>query len=80
MGEYLQPLSLAFWNKLMEDLVEGNEEARLWLDTGADVGGFLYWCDMTAKDAPRWRAMLLRLWEMRGTANGKRALKKLREE
>lgn len=79
MDERLRPLSLAFWLAVMEDLLGGDLMARLWLDTGEEPTGFLWWCVVTEKDSKAWRAALLRLWKLRGTASGKRKLKKLKE-
>ena len=79
MDERLKPLSQAFWVSLMEDLVGGELEAYLWLYTGEEPMGFLWWCEVTGKDKETWHAALLALWRLRGTQNGKKALKKLRE-
>lgn len=52
----------AFWVRVIEDLQRGHEETRLWLDTGTEVGGFLWWCCLGEKDPQWWRTRLLRAW------------------
>lgn len=76
---YLDGLSKAFWLAVMEDLVKGELACRLWLDTGEEMASFLWWCETTDKDATTWRALLMRLWELRGTDGAARVLKTLRE-
>lgn len=79
MDERLKGLSLAFWLAVMEDLVGGDLMTYLWLYTQDEPMGFLWWCEATGKDSKAWQAMLLRLWQLRGTQNGKRALKAMKE-
>jgi hypothetical protein len=79
MEERLKALSFAFWVREMEDLVKGDQEARLWLDTGHEPAGFLWWCDATSKEPQSWRAMLLQLWEMRETKKARFALRRIQE-
>jgi hypothetical protein len=57
------PLAEAFWEHIIRVLIAGDVETRLWLDTGEEVGGFLWWCDVGDKDAGHWRARCLRVWE-----------------
>jgi hypothetical protein len=70
MGEYAA-LFGAFWERVVEDLQKGKEDARLWLDTGDEIGGFLRWCEMTDKDPQWWRARLLRVWALPHTTRRK---------
>lgn len=79
MEARLEALSLAFWLEVMADLAEGDEEVRLWLDTGMEQTGFLWWCEVTNKQAQEWRTSLLGLWALRGTQKGKYALKRMRD-
>lgn len=62
LPEWLIPLSEAFWIQVLLDLREKDEETRLWLDTGAEVGGFLWWCELTKKDTYVWRRRLIALY------------------
>lgn len=52
----------AFWCSVIIDLQRGDQETRLWLDTGEEVGGFLWWCLTTDKDAQWWRGRMLAVW------------------
>lgn len=63
MPEELKALSFEFWKLVIEDLQAGDEETRLWLDTGREPTGFLWWAEVTEKDAAKWRLMLVRLYE-----------------
>lgn len=76
---YLDGLSKAFWLAVMEDLAKGELSCRLWLDTGEDLGGFLWWCETTDKQPIEWTGLLMRLWGLRGTEQAARVLKVLRE-
>lgn len=80
MGEYLQPLSRAFWLAVMEDLAKGELRCRLWLDTDEQTAGFLWWCEITSKDAKTWRALLMRVWAARGTEQGARIVRIVEEQ
>lgn len=63
MGE--EALASAFWVHIINALRGGDEETRLWLDTGEEVSGFLWWCDVSDKDSGYWRAQMLRVWSTR---------------
>lgn len=63
MPEWLRPLSEAFWLQVIADLQSKDEETRLWLDTGDERGGFLWWCETTRKDTYVWRRALIKLYE-----------------
>lgn len=74
------PLSKAFWLAVIADLAAGKLDCRLWLDTGEDTGGFLWWCSLTSKDERGWRAILMRVWAVRGTPEAARIVRILKEE
>lgn len=80
MGEYVQPLAHAFWLAVIADLARGLLECRLWLDTGASLGGFLWWCELTSKDQRSWHALLMRVWAARGTEQGARIVRIVEEQ
>lgn len=63
MDEHLRALSFAFWEAIINDLKAKDEETRLWLDTGKEPTGFLWWCEVTDKNPPRWRNDLVRLYQ-----------------
>jgi hypothetical protein len=52
----------AFWDHIAECLVAGDMETRAWLDTGTELGGFLWWCVTSDVDPQAWRTLLLRVW------------------
>lgn len=79
MDEFLKALSFAFWLAVMDDLVNDDEDTRLWLDTGREPMGFLWWCEVTGKQEGDWRKTLLLLWGLRGTKAGKKALQGIRD-
>ena len=58
----VQALVSGFWMHIIECLQQGDEETRLWLDTGEETAGFLWWCQLTDKDPAHWRDRLLRVW------------------
>lgn len=58
----IEALAAAFWVKVRQDLVRGDEETRLWLDTGYEVGGFLWWCDFSNLDSKMLRRRMLSCW------------------
>lgn len=62
MVEWLQPLSEAFWLLVIQDLAAKDEETRLWLDTGQETGGYLWWCELTKKDTYVWRRRLIAVY------------------
>ena len=80
MGDYLVPLSKAFWLAVIADLAEGQLDCRLWLDTGADVGGFLWWCQLSEKSVASWSALLMRVWSVRGTPEAARIVRIVEEQ
>ena len=79
MDETLRPLSYAFWLEVAEDLLRGDLLTYLWLWTGNEPCDFLWWCEITDKEATGWKGMLLRLWDLRGTEAVQRALKLLKK-
>lgn len=78
MDELLRPLAYAFWTEVMEDLLRGDLVTYLWLYTET-TPGFVWWSETTGKDPEVWRTLLVRLWSLRGTQEGERALKVIRE-
>jgi hypothetical protein len=58
-------LASAFWCHIIRTLQEGDHETRLWLDTGDEVSGFRWWCDVSGKNPEYWRERLCRVWEVR---------------
>lgn len=62
MPEWLRPLSEAFWLQVLVDLQAKDEEARVWLDTGHEVGGYLWWAELSKKDTYVWRRRLVALY------------------
>ena len=79
MEETLRPLSYAFWLEVAEDLLRGDLMTYLWLWTGEEACDFRWWCEITDKEPDAWKALLMRLWQLRGTEAGQKALKRLRE-
>lgn len=77
----MEALALAFWGAVMEDLLEEDAtDVLLWLHTGRELAGFLWWCDVTGKERPEeWREYLLRLPALRGTRQAQNARKRLRD-
>lgn len=57
-------LFAAFWAHIVACLVDGDLETRAWLDTGTELGGFLWWCEASDHDPGHWRPRLLRVWEL----------------
>lgn len=55
-------LCSAFWVHIIIALQQGDEETRLWLDTGEEPTGFLWWCDVSNKEASFWRTRLLQAY------------------
>lgn len=76
----MEALFLGFWTEVMLDLLEGDEETRCWLDTGAEQAGFLWWAEVTNKQPQEWRKSLLGLWAMHGTRQGTLAKKKIQKQ
>lgn len=79
MPEGVQALSFAFWREVQLDLLAGDWNTKLWLTSRRELGGFLWWCDATNKRPAEWRADLLKLYAMKGTAQGARAAKRIRD-
>lgn len=79
MDETLRPLSFAFWSEVMEDLLHGDLMTYCWLYTGDKPTDFEWWAEITGKEPGGWRTLLTRLWDLRGTEAGQKALKKLKE-
>ena len=79
MDETLRPLSYAFWLEVMEDLLRGDLMTYLWLYTEDQPTGFRWWAEITGKDADSWFGYLRKLWDLRGTEAGEKAMKKLKE-
>jgi hypothetical protein len=61
MDEYA-PLFDAFWAHIVDCLHKGDAETLLWLRTGEDTGGFLWWCTVTGKEPGYWRPLYERVW------------------
>lgn len=55
----VEALCSAFWIHIIICLQKGDEETRLWLDTGEEPLGFLWWCDVSNKEPQSWRKRLL---------------------
>lgn len=67
-GYVIEALCSAFWVHIIHCLQEGDEETRAWLDTGEEVTGFIWWCDISGKeDAQHWRTQMLRVWSGKTT-------------
>lgn len=58
-------LASAFWLHIIRALQEGDLETRWWLDTGYEVSGFRWWCDVSGKEPAYWRERLCRVWGLR---------------
>lgn len=59
---YTEALCAAFWTTVRRELEEGDAETRLWLDTGEEVGGFLWWAELSNLDATYLRTRFLALY------------------
>jgi hypothetical protein len=58
-------LASGFWVHVIRQLQAGDHETRLWLDTGDEPTGFVWWCDVSGKGAAGWRERLCQVWETR---------------
>jgi hypothetical protein len=58
-------LASGFWVHIIRQLEAGDLETRWWLDTGDEPTGFVWWCDVSGKDAAAWRERLCAVWRLR---------------
>lgn len=58
----MEALAAAYWDHIAECLLAGDMETRVWLDTGGEPTGFLWWCDVSGDNPSRLRTLLLRVW------------------